>query len=251
MNPASPFRVLIVEDQIDQRQELEEFFQQQPNFTVIGACGTVNNARSLIHYELPQLVLLDIMLPDGTGFDLLDHTFPPYIKVIFLTAHIGQDYFIRAIRCGAIDYLLKPFDELELKEALQRVIGAQPLLRDQIDIAKQSLNKFMRQDRIALRSQQIVEIVEVKEICYLQGDNRHTTVFLNGGKKVITNKTLKEYEELLSGDNFLRIHYSYLVNERHIQRYHQKDGLLFLKDGTEIPVSDRRKGIIDSYYKIS
>src|SRR5688500_12697155 len=132
-NPSSPLRVLIVEDQIAIRQDLEDFLQQQPGITVVGACGSVNNARTMIHFELPDLVLLDIQLPDGTGFDLLDHTFPAYTKVIFLTAH--QEYAIRAIRLGAIDYLLKPFDEQELREALQRVPNAQPLLRDQINIA--------------------------------------------------------------------------------------------------------------------
>lgn len=248
MNPAYPLRVLLVEDQIAIRQDLEDFLRQLPGVTVVGACGSVHEARSLIFYEIPDLVLLDIGLPDGTGFDLLDHTFPAYkIKVIFLTAH--QEYAIRAIRCGAIDYLLKPFDEQELREALQRVVNAQPLLRDQIDITLQSLNKFMRQDRLALRSQQFVQIVELKEICYLQADNGYTTVFLDGGKKVVTTRTLKEYEELLPGGTFLRIHHSYLVNERHIHRYHHKDGCLIMKDGTHIPVSDRKKDLINTYYK--
>jgi two-component system, LytTR family, response regulator len=247
MNPISPVRVLIVEDQIAIRQDIEEFLENQPGFTVLGACGSVTNARTLIRFEMPDLVLLDIGLPDGTGFDLLDETFPGYIKVIFLTAH--QEYAIRAIRLGAIDYLLKPFNEQELREALQRVISAQPLLRDQIDIALRSLNQFMRQNQIALRSQEFVEIVELKDICYLQGDGNYTTVFLHDGKKVVTTGILKVYEELLSGSTFLRTHQSYLVNERYIRRYHHKENCLYMKDGTQIPVSDRKKETIVTYFK--
>jgi two-component system LytT family response regulator len=247
-NPTSPLRVLIVEDQILFRNNLEHFLRQQPGITVVGACGSVTNARTMIHFEMPDLVLLDIGLPDGTGFDLLDDTFPAHrIKVIFLTAH--QEYAIRAIRLGAIDYLLKPFDEQELREALQRVISAEPLLRDQINIALRSFNVFMRQNQIALRSQEFVKIVELKEICYVQGDNGYTTVFLKDGKKVVTTRRLKEYEELLPGNSFLRTHQSYLANELYFDRYHPKEGILYLKDGTQIPVSDRKKDLIDNYFK--
>jgi two-component system, LytTR family, response regulator len=245
-NPTSPLRVVIVEDMIAIRQDLEEFLEKQPGLTVVGVCGSVSEACTMIHTELPDLLLLDIGLPDGTGFDILEQI-PAQSKVIFLTAH--SEYALQAFRYGAIDYLLKPFDEQELSEALQRVVSAQPLLRDQINIALQSRNKYMRPDKIALRSQQFVEIVELKEIMYLQADNGCTIVVLKDGKKVVTTRFLKEYEELLSGSTFLRIHHSFLVNERHIHRYHPKEGCLRLNDGTQIPVAGRKKGIIDRFFK--
>jgi two-component system LytT family response regulator len=245
-NPASPLRVLIVEDQIAVQQDLEEFFEQQPGFTVVGVCGSVHDALTTIPIELPDLLILDIGLPDGTGFDILQQI-PVQSKVIFLTAH--NEYAVQAFRYGAIDYLLKPFNEEELTEALQKVISAQPLLRDQINIALQSRDKYMQQDKIALRSQQFVQIVKLEEIMYLQGDYGYTTVFLKDGKKVVTTLILKECDELLAGGSFLRIHQSFLVNERYIHRYHHKDGCLYLKDGTQIPVSSRKKEIIDTYFK--
>jgi two-component system, LytTR family, response regulator len=246
-NPTSTVRVLIVEDQIAIRHHIEDFLKEQPGFTVIGATGSVTNARTLIHFEMPDLLLLDIGLPDGTGFDLLEPAFPYSRKVIFLTAH--QEHAMRAIRYGAIDYLLKPFNKQELGEALQRVTSAQPLLQDQINIALRSLDRYMQQDKIALRSQQCVDIVGLKEICYLQGDNGYTTVFLKDGKQVVTSRFLKEYEELLPGSIFLRIHQSFIVNERHIRRYYPKKSCLYLNDGTLIPVSDRKKHLIDSFFK--
>ncbi|WP_205511526.1 LytR/AlgR family response regulator transcription factor [Longitalea arenae] len=246
MNPGPPLRIVIVEDQTALRLDIENFLAQQAGFIVIGSCATVHDAIVLIHSTKPDLLLLDIGLPDGTGFDILEQI-PAQMKVIFLTAH--HEYAIRAIRYGAIDYLLKPLSEEELKEALQRVISAQPLLQEQIAITLHTFKKNKLQDHIALRSQQFVEIVAVKEICYLQGDNGYTTVFLNGGMKVVTTRNLKDYEELLSGTSFLRTHQSYLINELYIRRYHPKEGILYLKDGTQIPVSLRKKEMVDKYFK--
>lgn len=246
MNLTAPLRVIIVEDHISVRKDIEGFLQLQPDFIVIGACSTVHDAIVLIHTTKPDLLLLDIGLPDGTGFDILEQI-SAQCKVIFLTAH--HEFAIRAIRYGALDYLLKPLDKTELQEALQRVISAQPLLQEQIAITLHSYRKKKPQDYIALRSQQFVKVVELKEIIYLQGDNGLTTFFLNDGKKVVTYKTLKEYEELLSGTSFLRTHQSYLVNEFYIDSYHSKEGMLYLKDGTQIQVSFRKKEIVSKYFK--
>lgn len=246
MNPPVPLRVIIVEDQIAIRQDIEYFLQKQPGITVIGVCGTVHDAIVLIHTTKSDLLLLDIGLPDGTGFDILEQI-TVQTKVIFLTAH--HEFAIKAIRSGAIDYLLKPLNEQELQEALQRVISAQPLLQEQIAITLHSFRKNKLQDHIALRSHKFVEVVALKEICYLQADNGCTTVCLNGGKKVVTTKTLKDYEELLSATSFLRTHQSYLINEFYIRRYHPKEGILYLKDGTQIPVSLRKKEMVDKYFK--
>jgi two-component system, LytTR family, response regulator len=246
MNQAAPLRVIIVEDQIAIRHDIEDFLRQQPGFIVIGTCGTVHDAIVLIHTTKPNLLLLDIGLPDGTGFDILEQI-TPQLKVVFLTAH--NEYAIRAIRYGAIDYLLKPLDKTELQEALQRVISAHPPLQEQIAITLHSYRKDKQQDHIALRSHLFVEIIELKEICYLQGDNGYTTVFLNGGKKMVTTKTLKDYEELLPGTSFLRTHQSYMINGLYIHRYHPKEGILYLKDETQIPVSFRKREMVEKYLK--
>lgn len=247
MLPTPPLKVIIVEDQTLLRLDLEDLLQQQPGFTVIGSCGTVHEAIVLIHATKPDLLLLDIGLPDGTGFDILEQMAPVRAKVIFLTAH--NEYAIRAFRYGAIDYLLKPLVEEELSEALQRVISAHPLLQEQIDITLQSYRNKKLQDHLVLHSHQFVKIVAFEEISYLQSDSGYTTVFLNSGAKVVTTRILKDYEELLPGNSFLRPHQSYLVNKLHIDRYHPKEGAMYLKDGTEIPVSRLKKEIVDTYFK--
>ena len=246
MNLTIPLKVIIVEDLPLIRQGLERFLQQQPGFMVIGACATVHEAIVLIHNTKPDLLLLDIGLPDGTGFDILEQLSAPS-KVIFLTAH--NEYAVQAFDYGAIDYLLKPLDENLLRRALQRVINAQPLLREQIDITLNSFRKKNAPDSIALRSKEFLKIVALKEICYLEADDGYTTVFLQGGTKVVTTRPLKEYDDLFSDTFFLRTHHSYLINEHYIDRYHPKEGKIYLKDATEIPVSERKKETVDQYFK--
>lgn len=242
----TPLRVIIVEDMTFLRQDLEEFLQKQSNFIIIGSCGTVSDAIALIHNTKPDLLLLDIQLPDGTGFDILEQI-PAKVKVIFLTGH--SQYAIQAFGYGAIHYLLKPFNELELTEALQRVIDAQPLLREQIAITLHSFRKQREQEYIALRCQNFVKIVRLKEIIYFEADNQYTTVFLHAADKVVTTRPLKEYDELLADRFFVRTHQSYLINEIYIDRYYHQEGIIYLKDATEIPVSRRKKEMIDQYLK--
>jgi two-component system, LytTR family, response regulator len=246
-NPPAPIRVIIVEDIPGIRQDVEEWLALQPGFTLIGSCATVRESLVLIKTTKPDLLLLDIGLPDGTGFDILEQMPPAQCKVIFLTAH--REYAIKAFRYGAIDYLLKPFDPDEFKEALQRVTDAQPLLQEQIAITLQSYREDKKQDQLALRSQQCVQIVGLKDICYLQADDCYTTFFLNDGKKMVVSRPLKYYEELLPDKSFLRIHQSYLVNKHYIGRWHPKENLLYLKDGTQLPVSVRKKELVGRFFK--
>jgi two-component system, LytTR family, response regulator len=246
MNLAEPLRVIIVEDQITIRRHIEGLLRKQPGFIMIGVCGTVHDAVVLINSTKPDLLLLDIELPDGTGFDILEQI-TVQTKVIFVTAH--NEFAIRAIRCGALDYLLKPLDERELQAALQRVISAQPLLQEQIDITLHSFKENKPVDYIALRSRQSVKIVALKDIAYLQGDNGYTTFFLNGGNREVTTKSLKYYEELFPDTSFLRTHQSYLVNKLYIDLYQSRDSIVWLKDGTRIPVSERKKEMIAKYIK--
>ncbi|OQP48914.1 LytR/AlgR family response regulator transcription factor [Niastella populi] len=246
MNLTAPLRVIIVEDMIAIRHDIEDFIKQQTGFIVIGTCGTVHDAIVLIHHTQPDLLLLDIGLPDGTGFDILEQL-PAQMKVIFLTAH--HEYAIRAIRYGAIDYLLKPLNKQELTEALQRVVVSKPLLQEQIAITLHSFRKNIEQGYIALRNRYYVQIVELNKIKYLKGDNGYTTFFLNDGKKVVTTKSLKDYEEFLPADSFLRTHQSYMVNELYIDRYLPKECILYLEDGAKIPVAVRKKEMLDSYFK--
>lgn len=239
-------RVVIIDDEPAIRKDIQALMQQQPGFIVVGTCSSVQEAHTIIPATQPDLLLLDIELHDGTGFDILRSLEPLTCKVIFITAY--NDHAIKAIKYGALDYLMKPLDEEELRQALdkmQRAHMPQPQA-DQLSVAMGHLQKGGMHNRIVLRSQQYLQVVPFEEIIYCQSDAGYTTFFLTDNRKVVVSKSIKEYEELLPSGWFLRPHQSYLINHHFIDRYH-KDGYLVLRNGTEIPVSTRRKDFVIEY----
>ncbi len=156
---------------------------------------------------------------------------------------------LSAIRYGAIDYLLKPLDENELKEALQRVIGAQPLLQEQIAITLHSFRKNKPQDHIALRSQQLVQIVALKEIKYLQGIAAILMFSDMAERRCSPPKPLRITRNYWPAPPSCAPTSPILSIEFYIDSYHSKEGMLYLKDGTQIPVSFRKKEMMDRYFK--
>jgi two-component system, LytTR family, response regulator len=235
-------RVVIVDDQPAIRKDAATLIQQQPGFIVAGACGSVQEALELIPSISPDLLLLDISLGDGTGFDVLQKLSTHSFKVIFLTAY--QEHAIRAIRYGALDYLLKPIDQQELQQALAKVL---PAGFEQVSIAQQQFSQQAPPNRIVLRSQQYMQVVKLSEIVYCHSHEGYTTFYLNDERKVLTSKHIKEYQDILPASLFLRPHQSYLVNNRFIDKYH-KDGYLILRNGVEIPVAMRRRETITEFF---
>jgi two-component system LytT family response regulator len=236
-------RVVIVEDQPAIRSDIEYLVTQQNGFLIAGVCGTVKDAIELIDKSQPDLLLLDIQLPDGTGFDIVNAC-PHDYKVIFLTAF--ENHALQAIKVGALDYLLKPVDETELAEALSKVIEHLPARKEQISIAKNFHRTGIR-DRVVLRSQDYIQIVHFKDILYCHSDKGYTAFYLVDGKKIVTSRIIKEYEELMPEPLFIKTHQSYLVNADQIDIY-KKEGVIILKNGAEIPVAVRRKEIILNYF---
>ncbi|MEC5145626.1 LytTR family DNA-binding domain-containing protein [Chitinophaga sp. 212800010-3] len=240
-------RTLIIDDEPAIRKDLEWLMKRYPDFVVLGSCGSIAEARVIIPSTEPDLLLLDIELLDGTGFDLLREFPDRSFRVIFITAY--NQHAIKAIKFGAYDYLLKPVDEEELTATLERLKSEPPVNgRTQFEIADSHLQNKRPglQQRIVLRSQQYLQVVTFEEILYCQSDGSYTTFFLTGKKKVTVSRPIKEYEELLPETWFIRSHQSYIVNHHFIDRF-QKDGLLILRDGTEIPVSARKREYVRQF----
>lgn len=212
--------------------------ENRPGFFLTGSCGTIAEASVLITNTHPDLLLLDIELSDGTGFDLLEAFPDRTFRVIFITAY--NHYAIKAIRFGAFDYLLKPLEEEELAQALDRVVELPVTEVQQRVVAREHLQPAALHNRIVLRSQQYLQVVSFEDILYCQGEGSYTTFFLTDNRKVTVSRPMKEYEELLPEAWFVRTHQSYLVNHFCIDRLH-KDGYLVLRNGVEIPVSTRKK----------
>ncbi len=232
-------KALIVEDKEHIRKGLLHLLASvNIEIMVVGECESVREAVVVANACKPDLIFLDINLTDGTGFDFLDKTEDLHFKVIFITAY--EEYALRALKIGAVDYLLKPVDIEELKIAISKVsIVSEETQREQIATVRKVLNNDDN-DTLILSLQDSFQIIDLKELMYCQSDKGYTTFYLNGGKKYLSSKSIKEFEELLPEERFTRPHQSFIVNLKFIDKY-DKSGTIYLKNGIKIPVSSRKK----------
>lgn len=195
----------------------------------------------------PDLVFLDIQMPDGTGFDVIKSIKNKNFEVIFITAH--EEFAIKAIKFSALDYILKPIDVEELKNAVEKAIKTidEKKEESQFDALQHNINPNVKR-RLVLKTQESVHVVELDTIIRCEADRNYTSFFLTGGKKILVSKTLKEYETLLTGHNFLRVQQSHLINLDYVDRYDKGNGgSVVMKDGSEVPLSPAKR---DVFFKI-
>jgi two-component system LytT family response regulator len=233
-------RTLIIDDEPLIRENTEALLQTHPDILVVGTAGSVAEGTVMIRNTKPDLLLLDIRLGDGTGFELVDRDATNSPAIVFITAY--NDQAIRAIRVGALDYLLKPLDEDELAAALEKVRAHRnnQTAGEQIQLAKRHLQDASATDRIALREQHSVHIVQHKDIIYCEADRSYTHFHLEGGRTLVISGALKDFADVLPEPMFLRTHQSYLVNRNCVMRY-ERSGVLHLKNGVAIPVAVRKR----------
>ena len=218
---------------------LSEYF---PEIELAGTANSIKSGIELIRAENPDLVLLDIELSDGTGFQLLQKLQPYNFKVVFIT---GFDSFgIKAIKFSALDYILKPVNETEFQQAIQRavkLIEKNESALPQLEVLMESFKQEMHSKKIVLRTADTMHIIDISDICFCKSDNSYTTFYFEDDEPILVSKGLKEYESLLSGHGFFRPHQSYLVNLNHVKKVDKSDGgFIIMKNKKEIPVSMRQ-----------
>jgi len=202
---------------------------------VIGSANGVESGVKIIKELQPDLVFLDIQMPDGTGFDLLEKIGEADFKLIFTTA--SDEFAVKAFKFSAIDYLLKPIDPDDLQKAVEKAehqhnpTSRLELLKDNLQIQKQ----------IALNTVDEIHIVEIKDIIRLESDVNYSRFYFQDGTKLMVTKPLKHFDKLLNEHPFIRIHQSHLVSNNQIKSYLKKEGEVVLKNGEKIPVSSRKK----------
>jgi len=214
-----------------------------PEVNIIATCTQPDEGIKAIRIHEPDIVFLDIEMPNKTGFDVLNATKDIAYNVIFTTAY--QQYAIKAIKFSALDYLLKPVDAEELREAMFRFKSKQKnnerekqlnLLFDNLQNTNNSFN------RLSLSASTGVIFINTADILYCEASGGYTFFFMKNGDKHITSKTMKEYEDILPPAQFFRIHHSYLINLAKIKRYIKGDGgTAIMSNNTELPVSKRKK----------
>ncbi|WP_448518342.1 LytR/AlgR family response regulator transcription factor [Rhodoflexus sp.] len=240
-------RWITIDDDKQQRDFVKNIIGRFcPQAIFAGEAENIQKGRELIEATHPDLVLLDIDMPDGTGFDLLQQLQSIDFHLIFITAF--DTYALQAFRVSALDYLLKPTDPEELvatfNKAAETIRSQQ--LQQQLSVMMQYLqagNATAR--RLVLKDMDAIHIVETAEIVYLQAEDNYTNFFLSNGQKMMVAKTLKEYEQLLEKQGFFRCHKSYLFNLAYLKRIEKSDaGAVVLKDGTELPLAIRRREVL-------
>ena len=236
-------KAIIIDDEANNRENLQHLLQRHcRNVKVVGTAASAREGIEKIEEFRPDVVLLDIEMPQQNGFDLLEHFSTIDFEVIFVTAF--DHYAIRAIKFCALDYLLKPIDVLELKEAIGRVGEKLLKARENKQLRIFLENRMYPQEtkKIALPTADKVDFVSVDEILRCRGESNYTHIILRGGEQIMVSRTLKEYEELLGEYRFVRVHQSHLVNLREVKSYVKRDGgYLLMSDGTQVPVSKQRK----------
>ncbi|GAB5417292.1 MAG: two-component system response regulator LytT [Crocinitomicaceae bacterium] len=231
-------KALIVEDKEYIRKGLVSLLELiNSEVEIIGECGSVKDAIAVTKACKPELLFLDINLTDGDAFDFLYQTEDLHFKIIFITAY--EEHALKALKAGAVDYLLKPVDIDELKHALEKVSNTTVQTQQE---RIQKVKRFWGDDEgtLVLSLQDSFQVINLNELMYCESDKGYTTFYCLNDKKYVVSKTIKEFEERLLTSKFVRPHQSYVVNLRFIDKY-DKSGTIHLLNGAKIPVSSRKK----------
>jgi len=234
-------KVLIVDDELSSckhiRHLLTEFFSETE---ICDDTHDISSAFEAIVIQQPDIVLLDIDLPDGNAFDLLNRFQNINFNIIFVTAF--EQYAIKAIKVSALDYLLKPFTTGEFVDAMQKALRKETETETnrRFKVLINNLENRNQLTKIVLRTSDSIHVVLIDEIVRLQADGAYTAFYLKDRKPVVVSKNLKEFDTMLENCGFIRTHQSHLVNSKHIVCYHKSDGgSLGLTDKSLIPVATR------------
>jgi two-component system LytT family response regulator len=238
-------RVVIVDDESGARDTLREMIATYcPNLTIVGEGQSVASGIKQIKKSKPDVLFLDIRMPDGTGFDLLEKIDSIDFSVVFLTAY--DEYAIKAFKYSAIDYMLKPIDPEELIGCYSKLEKLVRLERSQFEALMDNLNSNKGESRkIILKTAEVVHLMNISEIIRIESDGNYTRFFANNRQPILVSKTLKEYDKLLIDQNFFRVHQSHLINLNRIVQIEKQDGTtVVMDDGSKVPVSFRKKDLL-------
>lgn len=237
-------KTIIVDDEVKLSELLRiKLNNHCPNVEVLEKCQNVDQAYSAIKAHKPDLIFLDIAMPGGSGFTLLDKFDKLDFEVIFVTGY--NDYAIDAMKVSAVDYLLKPLKIDDLKEAVARAEKriAQKEDLSQYNLLKHNLGDISKQDaRIAIPGHQSYDFITVNDIVRCEGEQKYTNIYLMDGSKILSSYNIGRYKEMLEPYDFFSTHKSHLINVNHISKY-LMDGTIIMKDNSQVPVSRRRKDL--------
>ncbi|WP_293957614.1 MULTISPECIES: LytR/AlgR family response regulator transcription factor [unclassified Sphingobacterium] len=239
-------KVYILEDEHNIYLYIKSLLDSIPYVQIVGYSPSIVQAERELPISNPDLILADIQLKDGSSLSFLSEL-KLDIHTIFITAF--NQYAIEALNIGAIAYLLKPLVPEQFIEAIEKCYKKSTEFRFnsmQLSMAESYLKAPSRPRKIALRTFEYTQIVNIDDILYCHGDKGYTTFYIKDSKPMMVSKVLKHFETMLPESDFIRCHQSYLVNANYIKKYY-KDGQIEMSDGKMIPVATRKKDVIQQF----
>jgi two-component system LytT family response regulator len=250
-------KAIIVDDEPDGVRTLKKLLELNcPDVEIASTFSSAETAKSKLDELRPDLLFLDIRMPGKSGLDMLAEIGEHNFEVIFVTAH--NEYLLQALQFSAVDYLMKPVDEDRLVESVERVKKRLQVETDQSQ-AEALLHNLSKagspmEMRLCLPTLKGFTIVKLEDIVYCEAQRSYTIFRLTGNKTIMISKPLFDYEQLLAGTIFLRVHKSFLINLLHIKEYLRGEGgTVIMSNGMEIEVSRRKKDLfltkVKEYFK--
>ncbi|RYD58325.1 MAG: response regulator transcription factor [Sphingobacteriales bacterium] len=236
-------KAIIIDDEAKSRQTLEVLINRYcDSVEIAGTASNVKEGISILEHIHPELLLLDISLSDGSGFDLLSQIKDISFEVIFITAY--NEYALQAIKANALDYLLKPVNIRELQAAIAKAEEKITSKEKKLDIKAlvyQLTHTESAPSRIAVPVTDGLKFIFLNEITRLEAEGSYTRIFCDTAT-MLSSKPLKDYEDILPTETFFRAHHSHIININRIKHYHRGDGgYVTMTDGSVIDISKRRK----------
>lgn len=225
-------RAILIDDEKNALEMMEWLIRTYcPQVQIAAMCLSAGEGIEAIKKHSPDVVFLDIEMPHMSGFDMLEQFERLTFNVVFCTAY--DQFAIRAFKYSALNYLLKPVDPEDLKQTIERINEKKNVpTREQFDLLLQTINEQNRPtpQRIALSTSDGLIFVPTTDIIYCEAESNYTTVVLDGGKKIVVSKVLKDIDEALSGPDFFRVHSSFLININRIKKFVRGDGGYIIMD---------------------
>ncbi len=236
-------KVVIIDDEVNARDSLKQLLNLYcPDVTVVGDADSVASGIECILSNNPDLVFLDIKMPDGTGFDLLSRIKKINFKIIFVTAY--EEFALKAFKFNAIDYLTKPLEPEELVNAVSKgsTHSNDESVNESIKLLIENISKpSVPHKKIVLKTLNTIHVVEIDHIIRCESDRNYTAFHLVDQEHILISRSMREFEEMLEGYGFFRVHNSHLINLNFVSSFKKDELILVLKDNTTIPVAYRKR----------
>jgi len=222
---------IIIDDEFDGRENLKKIIENFcPEVKILGVADSVVNGNKLVSVHKPDVVFLDLSMPVLDGFDFLDDYEEPDFMVVIVSAY--EEHGIKALKAGAVDYLLKPINIKELKKTVKKLLNI---------YNKKYKEVSFENDKILIPDSHGFDVLFFNDIIRLEADASYTKVITIEGKSVIVSRTLKDFEDILPKNKFFRTHKSYLINLKYVKKYSNNNGcFVIMADGCKVEISRRK-----------